>query len=134
MYLVFYVRFICKGCVREKECEDSRQWKTKAVFVSSSRVSIPQSDACALHMTGMRRVRTGWRQLVFASISRVRPSRETPNDWRLVNCPSPRGIWVKLQRPSMLRCLRLTNLVKFLGNSISPLQQERFNVSKFCNL
>ena len=39
MYLVFYVGFICKGCVRERVCEDSRQLKTKAVFAGSSRVS-----------------------------------------------------------------------------------------------
>ena len=77
MYLVFYVRFICKGCVREKECEDSRQWKTKAVFVSSSRVGFLQSEAYALYMIGMRRVRIEWRQLVFASVSQVRPSHET---------------------------------------------------------
>ena len=72
--------FNCKGCVRERErvCEDSRLLKTKVVFMGSSQVSFPQSDACALHMTGMQRVRTGWRQLVFASISQVRPSRETP--------------------------------------------------------
>ena len=54
--------FICKGYVKEREresmCEDSRQLKTKAVFASSSQVSFPRSDACALHMTGMRRVRT----------------------------------------------------------------------------
>ena len=63
MYLVFHVGFICKGCVRERErvCADSRQLKTKVVFMGSSRVSFPQSAACALHMTGMRRVRIGWR-------------------------------------------------------------------------
>ena len=49
-----------------------------SVFVGSSGVSIPRSDACVLHMTGMQKVRTGWRQLVFASVSRVRPSRKIP--------------------------------------------------------
>ena len=47
------------------------------VFAGSSRLSIPQNDACALHMIGMRRVRTGWRQLCFASSLRVKPSRKT---------------------------------------------------------
>ena len=67
IYPIFHVGFICKGCVREREsvcvcvCEDSRQLKTKAVFTGSSRVSFLQSEACALHMTGMRRVKTGWR-------------------------------------------------------------------------
>ena len=39
MYPVFHVGFICKGCVRKRVCEDSRQLKTKAIFASSSRVS-----------------------------------------------------------------------------------------------
>ena len=30
----------------------------KRVFIGRSRLSIPQNDTCALHMTGMRRVRT----------------------------------------------------------------------------
>ena len=80
MYPIFHAGFICKDCVWEREsvCEESRLLKTKGVSVSSSWVSFPRSDACALHMTGMRRVKTGWRQLVFVSISRVRPSHETP--------------------------------------------------------
>ena len=68
IYPVFYMGFICKGCVRESVCEDSRQLKTKAIFASSSQVSFPRNDACAIHMTGLQRVRTGWRQLVFASV------------------------------------------------------------------
>ena len=39
IYRVFHVGFICKGCVRKRVCEDSRQLKTKAIFASSSRVS-----------------------------------------------------------------------------------------------
>ena len=57
MYPVFYVRFICKGCVRERACEDLRQLKTKVIFAGSSRVSFLRSDACTLHMTRMQRVR-----------------------------------------------------------------------------
>ena len=55
--------------------------KTQAIedfFAGSSRVSIPRSDACVLHMTGMRRVKIGWKQLCFASVSQVRPSYEIP--------------------------------------------------------
>ena len=79
-----FVRIVC---VRERECEESRLLKTKGVSVSSSRVSFPRSDACALHMTGMRRVKTGWRQLVFVSISRVKPSHEIPvKHFVLLNC------------------------------------------------
>ena len=58
--------------------ENSRQLKTKAVFAGSSRVGFLRSEACILHMIGMWRVRTGWKQLIFASVSRVRPSCECP--------------------------------------------------------
>ena len=78
MYPVFHVGFICKGCVWERESKDSRLLKTKGVFTGSSRVSFPWSDACALHMTRMWRVRIGWRHLDFMTILRVRPSHETP--------------------------------------------------------
>ena len=61
LYPVFHVGFICKGYVRERErereresvCEDLREIDNRSVFAGSSRVSIPQSDACALHMTRM---------------------------------------------------------------------------------
>ena len=53
-----FVRVMCER-ERERErvcvcvCEDSRKIDNWSVFTGSSRVSIPQSDACALHMTGM---------------------------------------------------------------------------------
>ena len=100
MYLVFYMGFICKGCVweRERECEDSRQLKTKIVFAGSSRLGFLQSEACALHITGLQRVRTGWRQLVFASVSQVRPSREIPvKHYILLN----NNIWYTLSVPTL---------------------------------
>ena len=53
MYPVFYMGFICKGCVWERECEELRQLKTKVVFADSSWVGFPRSEACAQHMTGM---------------------------------------------------------------------------------
>ena len=68
--------FVRVMCERQRECEDSRQLKTKAVFAGSSRVSLLRSEACALHMTKVQRVRIGWRQLVFVSVSWVRPSRK----------------------------------------------------------
>ena len=98
MYPVFYVGFICKSCVWEKDCEDSRQLKTKAIFTSSSQVSFPRSEACALHITRMRRVRTGWWQLVFLSVSRVMPSRKIPVKHSvLLNC----HIWYTLYLPTL---------------------------------
>ena len=60
--------------MRERVCEDSRKLKTEAIFVGISRVSFPRNEACVLHMTGMQKVRTGWRQLVFMSVPWVRPS------------------------------------------------------------
>ena len=57
--MYFMWDFIVKVmCVRE--CEDSRQLKTKEVFVRSSREAFPRSEACAQHMTRMQRVMTGW--------------------------------------------------------------------------
>ena len=58
LYPILYMGFYCKGCVCEKECEDSRQLKTKDVFEGSSQVAFQRSEACAQHMTGMRRVMT----------------------------------------------------------------------------
>ena len=85
-------------CVRERVCEDLRHLKTEAVFVDISRVSFLRSDACALHMTGMQRVRTRWRQLVFASILRVRSSSETPAKHSVLpNC----HFWYTLSLPTL---------------------------------
>ena len=49
----FFVRIVCK-----RECEDSRQSEEQEVFASSSREAFLRSEACALHMTGMRKVMT----------------------------------------------------------------------------
>ena len=93
-YHVFIVRFNCKGSVWERE----RAWRPKQiedwrVFADSLRLCIPRNDACALHMTGMWRVRTEWRQLCFASSSWVRPSHETlAKHSFLSDCP----IWYTL--------------------------------------
>ena len=77
LYLVFIVRFDCKGCVLERECVKTQAIEDRRVHAGISRLSFPRSEACALHMTGMRRVSTGWRQLCLVSISQVRPSYET---------------------------------------------------------
>ena len=42
--------------VYEKECEDSRQSEEQEVFAGSLREVFSQSEACALHIIGMRRV------------------------------------------------------------------------------
>ena len=77
LYHVFIVGFDCKGYVLERKCEDSSKWILKGSRASISLLSFLRSEVCVLHMTRMRRVSAGWRQLCFASISQVRPSRET---------------------------------------------------------
>ena len=58
LYLVFIVGFNCKGYGIERECVKTQAIEDRRVFVGISRLSIPRNDACALHMIGMRRVRT----------------------------------------------------------------------------
>ena len=50
--------FNCKGCERERVCVKTQAIEYWRVFVGSSRLSILQNDACAMHMTGMQRVKT----------------------------------------------------------------------------
>ena len=52
--------FNCKGCVieRERECVKTQAIEDKRVFEGISQLNIPRNDACALHMTGIQRVRT----------------------------------------------------------------------------
>ena len=56
LYPVFIVGFDCKGCVLERESVKTQAIETRRVLTGSSRLSIPRSEACALHMTGMQRV------------------------------------------------------------------------------
>ena len=58
LYPVFIVGFNYKGCVIERESVKTQAIEDRRVFAGSSQLSIPRNDACALHMTGMRRVRT----------------------------------------------------------------------------
>ena len=60
MYPVFYVGFLCKSCVYERECEDSRQIENQEVFAGRLRVVFPQNEVYAQHMTRMRRIMIGW--------------------------------------------------------------------------
>ena len=58
LYPVFIVRFDCKGCVLERESVKTQAIEARRVLAGSSRLSIPRSEACALHMTRMQRVST----------------------------------------------------------------------------
>ena len=58
LYPVFIVGLYCKGCVIEREHVKTQATKDWRGFMGSSRLSIQWKDACALHMTGMQRVRT----------------------------------------------------------------------------
>ena len=56
LYSVFIVGFNCKGCVLERESVKTQAIEARRVLASISQLIIPQSEACVLHMTGMRRV------------------------------------------------------------------------------
>ena len=58
LYPVFIVGFHCKGCVLEKESVKTQAIEARRVLAGISRLSFPRSEACALHMTGMRIVST----------------------------------------------------------------------------
>ena len=58
LYLIFIVGFNCKGCMIERESVKTQEIKDRRVFADSSRLNILRNYACALHMTGMRRIRT----------------------------------------------------------------------------
>ena len=58
LYPVFIVGFNCKGYVRERKCVKTQAIEDRRFFACNLRLNIPQNDACAMHMTGMRRVRT----------------------------------------------------------------------------
>ena len=53
LYLVFIVRFNCKGCVLKKESMKTQAIEARKALASSSQLSIPRSEACVFHMTGM---------------------------------------------------------------------------------
>ena len=57
LYPVFIVGFNCTDCVIERESvRRLKLLKIEEVFAGSSRLGVPRSNACALHMTGIRRV------------------------------------------------------------------------------
>ena len=58
MYLVFVGGIYCKGCVIVRESVKTQAIEVRRVFAGISRLSIQRKEACALHMTGMRRVST----------------------------------------------------------------------------
>ena len=58
LYPVFIVGFDCKDCVLERESVKTQAVEARRVLLDSSRLSIPRSEACALHITGMWRVST----------------------------------------------------------------------------
>ena len=56
LYPVFIVGFDCKGYVIKRESVKTHAIEARRFLVGSSRLSIPRSETCALHMTGMRRI------------------------------------------------------------------------------
>ena len=58
LYPVSVVGIYCKGCMIVRESVKTQAIEARKVFVGISRLSIMRKDACALHMTRMRRVCT----------------------------------------------------------------------------
>ena len=58
LHPIFIVGFDCKGCVIERECVKTHAIEVRRFLTGSSRLRIPLSEACALHMTEIRRVST----------------------------------------------------------------------------
>ena len=56
MYPVFVMGIYCKSCMIVRENVKTQAIEVRRIFAGISRLSIPRKDACALHMTGMRRV------------------------------------------------------------------------------
>ena len=57
LYPVSVVGIYCKGYVIVRKSVKTQAIEAKKVFTGISRLSIPRKEACALHMTGMRKVR-----------------------------------------------------------------------------
>ena len=74
MYPILFVGFLCMGCVWERVWRLKTSLKIKGVFAGSSREDFPQNeDMCSAHNWNVKS-HDRWWQLVFASISRVKPS------------------------------------------------------------
>ena len=75
MYPVLYVGFLCIGCVCER-VKTQDKLKIKGDFMSSSREDFLRSEAmCSAHDWNAKS-HDRWWQLVFTSVSRVKPSCE----------------------------------------------------------
>ena len=58
VYTVSIMGFDCKGCELERESVKTQASEARRILAGVSRLSFPRSEACALHMIGMRRVST----------------------------------------------------------------------------
>ena len=56
LYPVFVVGFNCKGYVLERESVKTQAIEARRFPTGSLRLSIMRSEACVLHMIGMRKV------------------------------------------------------------------------------
>ena len=79
LYPVFIMGFDCKGCMLEREnvCEDSSNWSQKSSCGYLVTKLPVKWSMCLVHDWNAKS-QYRWRQLCLVSISRVRPSRETP--------------------------------------------------------
>ena len=88
LYHVFIVGFHCKDCVLKRERESMKTQATKdwRDFTGSSRLSIPRKEACALHMTRMRRVKLDGDSCVSRVSREDLASKAFPRDTRDTFC------------------------------------------------
>ena len=110
LYLVFIVGFHCKGCVIERVVWRLKHLKTEEGFAGISRLSIPRSISCALHVLECEesgQMETAVSRKYLASISRVRPSCETlVRHSVLPTCP----VWYTLSVPTLFIPILPTNV------------------------
>ena len=57
VYPVFIVGCDCKSCVLERESMKTQASEARRLLAGVSRLSFPRNEACALHMTGVRKVK-----------------------------------------------------------------------------
>ena len=97
IYPIFYMEFLCMSCVWES-VKTQDKLKIKGVFAGSSQEDFPRSEAmCSAHDWNAKS-HDKWWQLVFASISRVRPSRKIPAKYSvLLFC----HIWYTMSLPTL---------------------------------
>ena len=78
MYPEFVVGIYCKGCVIVRESVKTQAIEKRRIFEGYLATKHPAKRCMCLAHDWNAKSQYRWRQLCLASISRVKPSRETP--------------------------------------------------------